>query len=104
MGDDTMMPISANVRAVPRSGIRDVVDRVIGIDDVISLCVGEPSRTAAPHVVEAAAEARIPLCLCGEGAAQPALAEAYARLGVRAFSLPARELLEVKEYLMGVTL
>ena len=47
---------------------------------------------------------RIPLCLCGEGAAQPALAEAYARLGVRAFSLPARELLEVKEYLMGVTL
>ena len=33
-----------------------------------------------------------------------ALAEAYARLGVRAFSLPARELLEVKEYLMGVTL
>ena len=44
------------------------------------------------------------LCLCGEGAAQPALAEAYARLGVRAFSLPARELLEVKEYLMGVTL
>ena len=41
---------------------------------------------------------------CGEGAAQPALAEAYARLGVRAFSLPARELLEVKEYLMGVTL
>ena len=57
MGDDTMMPISANVRAVPRSGIRDVFDRVIGIDDVISLCVGEPSRTAAPHVVEAAAEA-----------------------------------------------
>ena len=54
--------------------------------------------------VEAAAEARIPLCLCGEGAAQPALAEAYARLGVCAFSLPARELLEVKEYLMGVTL
>lgn len=57
MGDDTMMPISANVRAVPRSGIRDVFDRVIGIDNVISLCVGEPSRTAAPHVVEAAAEA-----------------------------------------------
>ena len=28
--------------------------------------------------MEAAAEARIPLCLCGEGAAQPALAEAYA--------------------------
>ena len=69
MGDDTMMPISANVRAVPRSGIRDVFDRVIGIDDVISLCVGEPSRTAAPHVVEAAAEARIPLCLCGKAAA-----------------------------------
>lgn len=55
-------------------------------------------------VVEAAAEAKIPLCLCGDGAEQPALAEAYARLGVREFSMPARELLEVKEYLMGVTL
>ncbi len=54
--------------------------------------------------VEAASEAKIPLCLCGDGAEQPALAETYARLGVREFSLPARELLEVKEYLMGVSL
>ena len=41
------------------------------------------------------------LCLCGEGAAQPALAEAYARLGVRAFSLPARETLCAHQKLRG---
>ncbi len=54
--------------------------------------------------VQAAAQAKIPLCLCGDGAQQPALAEAYARLGVREFSLPARGLLEIKEYLMGISL
>lgn len=53
----TPMPISPIVASVPRSGIRDVFDRVLDVDDVISLCVGEPSRTAAPHVVEAAAAA-----------------------------------------------
>lgn len=39
---------------VPRSGIRDVFDRVEQRPDAISLCVGEPSATAAPHIVEAA--------------------------------------------------
>ncbi|KAB8288676.1 aspartate aminotransferase [Bifidobacterium ramosum] len=39
---------------IPRSGIRDVFDRVERVPDVISLCVGEPSATAAPHIVEAA--------------------------------------------------
>ena len=51
------MPISSTVKAVPRSGIRDVFDRALNTDDVISLCVGEPSHTAAPHVVEAAVAA-----------------------------------------------
>lgn len=54
--------------------------------------------------VEAAEQAHIPLGICGEKAARPALAETYVRTGVRAFSLPVRELLAVKEYLMGVTL
>ncbi len=54
--------------------------------------------------VEAAAGARRELCICGENAARPALAETYVRMGVRTFSLPVRELLAVKEYLMGVTL
>lgn len=54
--------------------------------------------------LEAAAGARLGLCVCGEEAARPALAETYVRMGVRTFSLPTRELLAVKEYLMGVTL
>lgn len=57
---------------------------------------GSPWRPRPKHASRCACAAR--------ARAQPALAEAYARLGVRAFSLPARELLEVKEYLMGVTL
>lgn len=54
--------------------------------------------------LEAAEDARLELCVCGEDAARPALAETYARMGVRAFSLPLRDMLAVKEYLMGVTL
>ena len=54
--------------------------------------------------VEAAREARIPLCLCGAGAFRPVLAETYARMGVRAVSVPASEMMTVKTYLMGVTL
>lgn len=53
--------------------------------------------------VEAAAEARIPLCLCGEGAAQPRWPRPMPAWACAPF-LPARELLEVKEYLMCVTL
>lgn len=53
---------------------------------------------------EAAREARIPLCLCGTSASHPALAETYARMGVRVFSMPAREMMAVKIYLMGITL
>lgn len=51
------MPISSTVKAVPRSGIRDVFDRALAADDVISLCVGEPGQTAAPYIVEAAVQA-----------------------------------------------
>lgn len=50
----TMPRLSTHALSIPRSGIRDVFDRVERIPDVISLCVGEPSATAAPHVVEAA--------------------------------------------------
>ncbi|MFC5221167.1 pyridoxal phosphate-dependent aminotransferase [Bifidobacterium leontopitheci] len=49
-----MPRIADHALSIPRSGIRDVFDRVESIPDVISLCVGEPSATAAPHVVEAA--------------------------------------------------
>lgn len=46
--------IAQGALEVPRSGIRDVFDRVERVPDAISLCVGEPSSTAAPHIVEAA--------------------------------------------------
>lgn len=48
------MILSETALGIPRSGIRDVFDRVDSFPGAISLCVGEPSETAAPHVVEAA--------------------------------------------------
>ena len=55
----TAEPASLSTEAldIPRSGIRDVFDRVERVPDAISLTVGEPSATAAPHIVEAACEA-----------------------------------------------
>ena len=41
--------LSAEALNIPRSGIRDVFDRVERVPDAISLTVGEPSATAAPH-------------------------------------------------------
>ena len=49
--------LSAEALNIPRSGIRDVFDRVERVPDAISLTVGEPSATAAPHIVAAACEA-----------------------------------------------
>lgn len=54
--------------------------------------------------VEAAAEARIPVCVCCESAARPELAEVYLRLGVRQLSMAYGSLLGIKEYLMGISL
>jgi aminotransferase len=46
--------IAANVRAIPRSGIRDFFDIVQGMKDVISLGVGEPDFITPWHIREAA--------------------------------------------------
>src|SRR5258706_12024950 len=46
--------IAANVRAIPRSGIRDFFDIVQGLKDVISLGVGEPDFVTPWHIREAA--------------------------------------------------
>src|SRR5882672_396472 len=46
--------IAANVRAIPRSGIRDFFDIVQGMADVISLGVGEPDFVTPWHIREAA--------------------------------------------------
>jgi len=46
--------IAENVRAIPRSGIRDFFDIVQGMKDVISLGVGEPDFVTPWHIREAA--------------------------------------------------
>src|SRR5882724_3979956 len=46
--------IAANVRAIPRSGIRDFFEVVQGMKDVISLGVGEPDFVTPWHIREAA--------------------------------------------------
>ncbi|NNM30545.1 MAG: aminotransferase class I/II-fold pyridoxal phosphate-dependent enzyme [Akkermansiaceae bacterium] len=46
--------IARQVAAVPRSGIRDCFELVLGRDDVISLGVGEPDFSAPWHIREAA--------------------------------------------------
>ena len=46
--------IAANVRNIPRSGIRDFFDIVQGVKDVISLGIGEPDFVTPWHIREAA--------------------------------------------------
>jgi aminotransferase len=46
--------VARNVRAIPRSGIRDFFDLVQGMKDVISLGVGEPDFVTPWHIREAA--------------------------------------------------
>jgi aminotransferase len=46
--------IAKHVRSLPRSGIRDFFELVVGRDDVISLGVGEPDFAAPWHIREAA--------------------------------------------------
>lgn len=49
-----MAKVAKHAISIPRSGIRDVFDRVEQIPDAISLCLGEPGETASSHIVEAA--------------------------------------------------
>jgi aminotransferase len=51
---DPQQMIAANVRNIPRSGIRDFFDIVQGMKDVISLGVGEPDFVTPWHIREAA--------------------------------------------------
>src|SRR5678816_4360869 len=46
--------IAANVRDIPRSGIRDFFEIVQGMKEVISLGVGEPDFVTPWHIREAA--------------------------------------------------
>ena len=68
--------LSAEALNIPRSGIRDVFDRVERVPDAISLTVGEPSATAAPHIVAAACEA----AQAGQRARRPRIPQGRGRL------------------------
>ena len=46
--------LATHLRAIPRSGIRDFFELVIGRDDVISLGVGEPDFATPWSIREAA--------------------------------------------------
>lgn len=52
-----MPTIAASALGIPRSGIRDIFDRVERVPDAISFAVGEPGETAAPHIAEAGCRA-----------------------------------------------
>jgi aspartate aminotransferase/aminotransferase len=52
-----MKPRSALAQALPRSGIREVMELARQMDDVIVLVVGEPSFNTPAHIIDAAARA-----------------------------------------------
>lgn len=52
-----MKPRSSLAQALPRSGIREVMDLARQLDDVIVLVVGEPSFNTPAHIIDAAAQA-----------------------------------------------
>ena len=52
-----MKPRSALAEGLPRSGIREVLDRARQMDDVIVLVVGEPSFNTPAHIIDAATKA-----------------------------------------------
>lgn len=52
-----MPALAHHIPFVPPSGIRALFEVALQMDDVAMLAVGEPDRTAAPHVVAAAQEA-----------------------------------------------
>ena len=49
-----MPSLAPHIATVPGSGIRRIHEIALGLDDVISLAVGEPDVPVAPHIAEAA--------------------------------------------------
>ncbi len=54
MSQDPQRHLSKQIQQIPRSGIRDFFELVLGRDDVISLGVGEPDFASPWHIREAA--------------------------------------------------
>jgi aspartate aminotransferase len=57
MLEEQRAAVSATIRDMPRSGIREIMDAAWHVPDAIVLAVGEPNFPTPPHVVDAAAAA-----------------------------------------------
>jgi aspartate aminotransferase len=53
----TDLRTSARINALPRSGIREIMDIALTLPDVIRLEIGDPDFTTPDHIIEAAATA-----------------------------------------------
>ena len=51
------MKLTKSIREMPSSGIRDTMNRIAGMADVINLAPGEPNFPTPPHIIEAAQKA-----------------------------------------------
>lgn len=51
------LPTSARIEALPRSGIREIMELALQLPDAIRLEIGDPDFSTPPHIVDAAAEA-----------------------------------------------
>ncbi len=87
-------------------GTNDLTQYVHAVDRVNPAVAGyyTPASPAILRlmrtVVENAAQAQIPVSVCGESAADPELALLYVKAGIRQLSMSAPSILEVKERLM----
>ena len=48
------MRLAKSLTSMPSSGIRDMMNHIVGMDDVINLAPGEPQFPTPPHIVDAA--------------------------------------------------
>ena len=84
-----MKPLSRLAQAMPRSGIREVMELAATLPDVIHLEVGEPSFNTPDHVVDAAfADARAGFTKYTSNAGIPSLRAAIAERVSEAWGVP----------------
>lgn len=76
------------------------VDRVNPLVERYFPTVSVAVRKLMKMTVTAAKNAKIPICICGESAANPALAVDYATLGIDTLSMTSASILEVKEHIL----
>jgi len=85
-------------------GTNDLTSQVLGLDRLDP--AAGPAQAADPrvlrliaHVVDAATACRIPVCVCGDSAADPVVLPLLIGLGIRTVSVPAATVREVGQWL-----